>query len=94
MKRCQKLPPCLTEPLTAISKKDLPLAKAEIISDGGSASAITYLRKGKKHCANVVGENVCERNNCSGTKGSEEGGERGVPSTRAQIPLQSMKTPR
>jgi len=30
------------------SKTDLPLAKAEPISDNGSASVITYLRRGKK----------------------------------------------
>jgi len=30
---------------------DLPLAKAEPISDGDSASMITYLRRGKKFAA-------------------------------------------
>ncbi|KAK4823897.1 hypothetical protein QYF61_007962 [Mycteria americana] len=34
------------EPMPAGSKTDLPLAKAEPISDGGSASVIMYLRRG------------------------------------------------
>ena len=34
--------------MPAGSKSDLPLAKAEPISDGGSASGITDLRKGEK----------------------------------------------
>jgi len=38
---CWKLPPCLIEPMPAGSTMDLPLAKAEPISDGGSASGIT-----------------------------------------------------
>ncbi|KAK4825935.1 hypothetical protein QYF61_003447 [Mycteria americana] len=38
----------LCEPMPAGSKTDPPLAKAELISDGGSASLITYLRRGKK----------------------------------------------
>jgi len=45
---CEKLPPCLTEPVPAGSKTDPPLPKAEPISDGGSASVITDLRKGRK----------------------------------------------
>ncbi|KAK4828698.1 hypothetical protein QYF61_000536 [Mycteria americana] len=35
------------EPMPASSKTDLPLAKAEPISNGGSASGITYLRRAK-----------------------------------------------
>ncbi|KAK4824794.1 hypothetical protein QYF61_019462 [Mycteria americana] len=34
------------EPMPAGSKTDPPLAKAEPISNGGSASGITYLRRG------------------------------------------------
>jgi len=45
---CKKLPPCLIKPVPAGSKMDLPLAKAEPISNGGSASVITYLR-GRKN---------------------------------------------
>jgi len=45
---CQKPPPCLTEPGPAGSKTDPLLAKAKPISDGGRASVITCLRRGKK----------------------------------------------
>ena len=50
-KRCQKLPPCLTELDPSRSKMDSLLAKAEPISNVGSTSLITYLRKGKNCCA-------------------------------------------
>lgn len=43
MRSCQKLPPCLIEPMPAGSKTDPPMAKAEPISDDGSTSGITYL---------------------------------------------------
>ena len=56
VRRHQKLLPCRTEPVSAGSKMDLLLAKAEPISDAGGASVITYLRKGKKHCTAAVGE--------------------------------------
>ena len=55
VRRCQKLPPCPIEPMPADSKSDLPLAKAEPISDGGSASVITYLRREKTCCATAAG---------------------------------------
>jgi len=41
VRSCQKLPLCLVKPVPARSKTDLLLAKAEPISDGGSASVIT-----------------------------------------------------
>jgi len=41
VRSCEKLPPCLIEPVTAGSKTDPPLAKAKPIRDGGSASVIT-----------------------------------------------------
>lgn len=44
---CQKIPQCSTEPVTASSKTHPPLAKAEPVSDGGSASVMTYLRSRK-----------------------------------------------
>jgi len=37
--------------MPAGSKMDLPLAKAEPISDGGYTSVIRYLRRGKKNAA-------------------------------------------
>lgn len=46
-RRCQKLPPCQTEPMPGGSKLDLLLAKAEPISDCGSVPGITLLRKGE-----------------------------------------------
>ena len=56
VRRCQKLPLHLIKPMPAGSKTDPLLAKAEPISDRGSASGITYLRKGKE---------VMGRSNCS-----------------------------
>ena len=47
MRSCKKLPPCPIEPMPAGSTLDLLLAKAEPISDGGSASGITDLRRGR-----------------------------------------------
>ena len=54
VRRCQKLPPCWTEPVPAGSKMDPPLAKAEPISNIGSISVITYLRKGKNCCTTAA----------------------------------------
>jgi len=54
VRSCKKLPPCLIKPLLAGSKTDLPLAKAKPISNGGSTSAITYLRRGKKPCGETA----------------------------------------
>jgi len=45
---CEKLPPCLIKPVLAGFKTDPSLAKAKPISDGGSASVIKYLRRGRK----------------------------------------------
>lgn len=50
----QKLSPCLTEPLTALSKTDTVLAKPESISNGNNTSVITYFRRGKHYCAEVI----------------------------------------
>jgi len=42
VRSCQKLPPCPTKSImSARSKTDLLLAKAEPINEGGSASVIT-----------------------------------------------------
>jgi len=48
VRSCEKLPPCLIKPVPVISKADPPLAKAKPISDSGSISVITYLRRGEK----------------------------------------------
>ena len=50
----QKLLLCLTEPVPAGSKTDLLLSKAELTSNDGSVSEITYLIMGKKTCATAV----------------------------------------
>ena len=54
VRSCWKLPLCLIEPMPAGSKMDLLLAKAKPISDSGSASGITYLRRGKKTCGRTA----------------------------------------
>jgi len=48
VRSCEKLPPYLLKPMPAGSKTYLPLAKAKPISDGGSTSVTTCLRKGRK----------------------------------------------
>ncbi|GAB0190707.1 EH domain-containing protein 4 [Grus japonensis] len=73
---------------------DPPLAKAEPISDGGSASGITELRRGKKEqLGNKLqperGVRRCERNSPADTQVSEGGGG-GAPGTGAEIPLQPV----
>ncbi|GAB0182692.1 junction-mediating and -regulatory protein-like [Grus japonensis] len=82
--------------MPASSKMDPPLAKAEPISDGGSASGLTELRRGKKPAQHQEqlqperGMRRCERNNFADTKVSEDGGGGGAPGTRAKIPLQPV----
>jgi len=46
VRRHQKLPPCLTEEVSAGSKVDSLLAKAEPISNVVTVSVTTYLRRG------------------------------------------------
>ncbi|PKU46276.1 protein pxr1-like [Limosa lapponica baueri] len=74
------------------SKTDPLRAKAEPISDGSSASGITYLRRGKKLLSNTSSSQkrrvrICERNNFAGTKVSEEGRGEGAQGTGREIPL-------
>ncbi|PKU31466.1 hypothetical protein llap_18230 [Limosa lapponica baueri] len=77
--------------MPAGSKTDPPLAKAEPISNGGSVSVATYLRRGKKCCTTEAGRvRKCERNNSADTKVNEEGGGGGVSGTGAEIPLQPV----
>ncbi|GAB0176471.1 hypothetical protein GRJ2_000112300 [Grus japonensis] len=80
--------------MPAGSKMDPLLAKAEPISDGGSTSGVTELRRGKKHQEQLQterGVRRCERNNPADTKVSEEGGRGGAPGTKAEIPLQPIE---
>jgi len=54
---CKKLPPCLIQPVPAGSETDPPLPKAEPVSNGGSASGITYFRSGRKQlCCELAGK--------------------------------------
>jgi len=48
VRSCQKLPPCLIEPVPVGSETDPPLAKGKPVSDGGRASGTTELRRGRK----------------------------------------------
>ncbi|GAB0180481.1 hypothetical protein GRJ2_000513400 [Grus japonensis] len=80
--------------MPASSKMDPPLAKAKPISDGGSASGITWLRRGKNHQEQLQparGVRRCERNNPADTKVSAEGGAGGAPGAGAEIPLQPLE---
>ncbi|GAB0189017.1 epimerase family protein SDR39U1 [Grus japonensis] len=81
--------------MPAGSKTDPLLAKAEPISDGGSASGITELRRGEKTAQEKLqpdrGVRICKRNDSADTKVSEEGGGGGAPGARAEIPLQPME---
>lgn len=46
---------CLIDVVSTDSKTDPPPAKAEPVSSAGSASEITYVRKGKNCCATEAG---------------------------------------
>ena len=61
VRRCWKLRPRPAEPVPASSKTDLSLAKADSVSNVGSASVMTNFRRGKKHS---LGREVrmCEQN--------------------------------
>ncbi|GAB0184750.1 AN1-type zinc finger protein 5-like [Grus japonensis] len=72
--------------MPAGSKTDPPLAKAEPISDGVSASGIRV-----KTTAAERGVRRCERNNSADTQVSEEGGGGRAPGAGAEIPLQPME---
>jgi len=93
---CEKLPPCLIKPVPASSKMDLLLAKAKSIISGGSASVITYFRKGRKKTTVVRrqlerGGRGSVRNNSADTKVSEEGGGGGAQGVGAEtLPLQQV----
>ncbi|GAB0205507.1 acid sphingomyelinase-like phosphodiesterase 3b [Grus japonensis] len=82
--------------MPAGSKMHPLLAKAEPISDGGSASGVTQLRKGEKPAVQPQmqlerGVRRCERNSPADTNVSEEGGGGGAPGARAEIPLQPLE---
>ena len=79
VRSCWNLPLCLTEPIPAGSKMDLPPAKAEPISDSGNASGITFLRRKKSFWDRQKqqperGVRTGKRTNPADTKVNEEGG--------------------
>ncbi|PKU44165.1 protein pxr1-like [Limosa lapponica baueri] len=83
--------------MPAGSKTDLLLAKTEPISNGGTTSVVTYLRRGGARGGTCCGTppwdrglKICKRNNSAYAKGSEERGGGGAPGTRAEIALQPM----
>ncbi|GAB0178853.1 hypothetical protein GRJ2_000350600 [Grus japonensis] len=80
--------------MPAGSKTDAPLAKAEPISDGHSASGITQLRRGKKHQEQFQPETQVrrrKRHSSADTKVNAEGGAGGAPGAGAEIPLQPLE---
>ncbi|PKU42521.1 protein pxr1-like [Limosa lapponica baueri] len=79
--------------MPASSKMDTLLAKVYPISNRGSTSLITYLRRKKTTVKLQLkrGVRIWERNNSTDTNISEEGGGGGVPGTRAEIPLQPVR---
>lgn len=74
VRRRQELSPSPREPVSASSKADPPLAKAEPINNGGNTFVITYLKRGKTTVQKQPegGEGICERNNYADTKFCEE----------------------
>ncbi|GAB0183645.1 AN1-type zinc finger protein 5-like [Grus japonensis] len=79
--------------MPAGSKMDPPLAKAEPISDGGSTSGITELRKGKKTHQEQLqperGVRRCKKLCRHPGQCRWRGG--GAPGARAEIPLQLLE---
>ena len=51
---CERTPEAAPMSGRASSKTNPLLVKVEPISDTGSTSVITYLRKGKKHCTTAA----------------------------------------
>ena len=81
--------------MPAGSKTDLLLAKAEPISDSGSASGRTELRRekivaGTQKLQLERGVRTCERNSPADPQVSAEGGGGDAPGTGAEIPLQPV----
>ncbi|GAB0190212.1 hypothetical protein GRJ2_001486500 [Grus japonensis] len=75
--------------MPASSRMDQPLASAKPISDGGSTSGITELRRGKKTLAAAFAAKEDMRN-FADIEVSEEGRGGGGPGTGAEILLQPV----
>jgi len=91
VRSCEKLPLCPVKSVPAGSKMDPTMVKAESISNSGSTSVITHLRR-KKNPKLHNGVLQLERGQHSDyTKVSEEGGGGGAPGATAEIPLQPVE---
>jgi len=97
VRRCQKLPTCLIDPMLDSSKTDPLRAKAEPISKSGSTSVMIYLKKGEKiqlhNSSWKKGMRLYEKNNPANTKVSEKGGGRCAPGAAPEIPCSQWRRP-
>ncbi|KAJ7400652.1 protein pxr1-like [Pitangus sulphuratus] len=77
-----------------MTEMDSPLAKDEPTSDGGRASGMTYLRRGKKPLQQQmqleIGVRLCERRSSADAKVSKEGVLESTTGAGAEIPLQPV----
>jgi len=92
VRRCQKVPPFVIEPVPVCAKMGLTLAEAEPISGGRSTSVITYLRKGKNTAQQLEerGVRICDRINFADAEVSEEGRGGSAPVPGAEVTLQPL----
>jgi len=77
--------------MPAGSKTDPSLAKAKPISNGGSASVVTYLRRRATKCSRIEEQEYLRETTLKTPKSVKKvvvGG--GAPDTKAEIPLQPM----
>ncbi|RMC07023.1 hypothetical protein DUI87_16476 [Hirundo rustica rustica] len=84
--------------MPARAKMDLPLAKAEPISDVGSTFGISELRRKKSYCVKSKQQlerevRIHERNSSAGAQVCREGGGGYDPLAEAEIPRQLMVKP-
>jgi len=83
------------ESMPASSKTDPPLARVDPISDGGSVSVITYLRRGEKKLLRNSSQEreVRIREPTLQTPRSEKEETGGAPGTRTDTHLQPVEDP-
>lgn len=88
VRRCQKFPSYLSEPIPAGSRMDPLQARAEPTNGGGSIPGITDLRKEKVAQKQLQSERVrlCKRKSFAGTKVREEGAGGGAPGIARRFP--------
>jgi len=94
VRRQQEPLPCQTEPDSASSQTDLPLAKAVPISDIGSTSAITYLRKSEKNPVHQLrGGRKYEKQSPVDAKVSEKRGDEVLQVPKSRLPCSPWRRP-